>query len=78
MKWASRHVAFCVALVLIAMSGGVAYVIWPSSWLWWLGGLTSIPLLMYLMRLQREQDEDEKNAGIHFRDGGGGDGWGAP
>jgi hypothetical protein len=57
------------AAIALALAGGVAYLVWPTSWAWWIGTSAVLPLFMLLF--DREDDEGNSDA-IHFSDPGSG------
>ena len=59
-------------LVLIpAFAGGVSYLIWQNSTVWWVGQIAALPLLIAIVL---RQEEPPKDAG-HFQEPSGGPWW---
>jgi hypothetical protein len=59
------------AAIALALAGGVVYLVWQTSWAWWIGTSAVIPLFMLLF--DRDNDEGNPDA-IHFYDPGSGPG----
>jgi hypothetical protein len=56
-----------VATSLIALVGGIAYVIWPTDTAWWLTGVAAVPATLLLLAWS-EDDEGKGTNG--FADSG--------
>jgi hypothetical protein len=48
-----------IAAVTLAVTGAVAYLVWPSGWLWWLGSLAALPLLLLVIVRGRDKGEGD-------------------
>lgn len=62
--WLRR--ALWVAAISLGVAGIVVYLVWQTSWAYWVGGAMLIPLTVLV--LTRTADVD----GTHFGDPGGG------
>ena len=65
-------IALWTAATMLLLAGTVIYLVWDTSWAWWLYGLTMIPFVILAGRKLKTDDVD-------FRHGGFTDGpWGPP
>jgi apolipoprotein N-acyltransferase len=80
-KWreAQRRRDFIALTVatLIALAGGVAYLLWPTDLMWWLGPLAAGPLLWLVYSFQKQTKAHPKDT-EHFQDRGADDAWWPP
>jgi hypothetical protein len=61
----------------VALAGGVAYLLWPSTLLWWLAPFAALPFL-WLARTRAERTGSHRRESEHFDSHGAGGPWSSP
>ena len=56
--------AWSIAIAL-ALAGGVAYLVWPTTTLWWIAWFAPLPLLWRVVLRERRTGQAQKD-GEHF------------
>jgi len=80
-RWVRRSALIAAGVVGLALtaSGGVAYILWPSSGWWWMGQLLGLPLIALVAATAKSSDPELAKLYNARNDFGGSDGpWGAP
>lgn len=68
--WHSDEIVLASLTVALALAGGIAYVVVPTTKMWWIGLLAALPLLVFIIHRADKHGQQAKDS-EHFPDDGG-------
>lgn len=73
--WRRAEFVTAATAIAFALAGGIGYILFPTTKMWWIGQLAAVPLIIFIL-LRAERLKQEPRDGRHFS---GGDGpWWSP